>query len=224
MNYLAHLLLAGEDPQHRLGGFIADFVRGRAETLAVQYPAPVVRGIVEHRRIDSFSERHPRFRDSRARISPARRRVSGIIVDVAYDHFLSMHWARFCDQPRAEFIAAAYELLERHHGMLPERLQRIAPRMIAHDWLGSYGELEVLGVVFDRMSQRMRRSNSLAGALEEVEREYEKLEGDFLAFFPGAAAFVEDHREKTGAPSPIGRAGNLGAGSTGAETERTRGT
>ena len=192
MNYLAHLLLAGEDPQRRLGGLIADFVRGRVETLAAQYPAPVVRGIVEHRRIDSFSERHPHFQASRSRISPARRRVSGIIVDVAYDHFLSVHWDSFCPQPRGEFIESTYDLLERHHGWLPERLQQIAPRMIAHDWLGSYAELDVLGIVFDRMSQRMRRSNSLAGALEEVEREYAGLEADFLLFFPRVARFAGD--------------------------------
>ena len=190
VNYLAHLLLAGDDPQHRLGGLIADFVRGRIETLAADYPAPVLRGIEDHRRLDSFSERHPAFLASRSRVSAERRRVAGIIVDVAYDHFLAIHWDRFSPQPRDDFIDAAYALLERHHRMLPERLQRIAPRMIADDWLGSYEELAVLGIVFDRMSNRLRRSNALAGALEEVERAYPRLEADFLAFFPEAMAYA----------------------------------
>ena len=193
MNYLAHLLLAGENPQHQLGGFIADFVRGRIETLAKQYPETVLKGIVDHRRIDSFTEKHPLFVTSRSRISPERRRVSGVIIDVAYDHFLSVHWERFCPLSRADFIRSAYGLLENHHGMLPERLQRIAPRMIRDDWLGSYRELDVLGLVFDRMSMRIRRTNNLGGALEEVEREYVDLERDFLTFFPQVVAYTEEN-------------------------------
>jgi len=55
MNYLAHLLLAGENPEHRLGGLMADFVRGRIETLSQHYPEGVVQGIIDHRGIDSFT-------------------------------------------------------------------------------------------------------------------------------------------------------------------------
>ena len=28
MNYLAHIFLNGEDPEHQIGGFIGDFVKG----------------------------------------------------------------------------------------------------------------------------------------------------------------------------------------------------
>jgi len=190
MNYLAHLLLAGDLPEHQLGGLIADFVRGRVESLARRYPAPVLQGIIDHRKIDSFTDAHPLFRQSRSRISPARRRVSGIIVDVVYDHFLSVHWERFSDYPRAAFIQSVYRLLEDNCALLPERLRLLAPRMIADDWLGGYRELAMIGRVFDRMSMRIRRSNNLAGALQEVEREYAGLEADFLAFFPQAVTYA----------------------------------
>jgi acyl carrier protein phosphodiesterase len=191
MNYLAHLLLAGDNPQHQLGGFIADFVRGQLTTLASHYPGPVLKGIADHRKIDSFTDSHPVFYTSRMRVSPERRRVAGIIIDIAYDHFLSVHWDRFCATPRQEFISSAYRLLEENCDLLPERLRLIAPRMIDHDWLGSYRELRILGLAFDRMSQRMRRSNQLQGALVEVEREYQELENDFLRFFPAAMQFAE---------------------------------
>ena len=194
MNYLAHLLLAGDDPQRQLGGFIADFVRGHVEILAQQYPSSVLQGIVEHRRIDSFSEGNPHFLTSRSRVSAQRRRVSGIIVDVAYDHFLSIHWDRFSSRPKSAFIQGVYRLLEENHELLPEKLREIAPRLIADDWLGSYRELWVLGVVFDRMSLRIKRTNSLGGALVEVEREYAGLEEDFLAFFQQAIAYIGENQ------------------------------
>ncbi|MCG8427337.1 MAG: ACP phosphodiesterase [Chromatiales bacterium] len=187
--------MAGPVPEHRLGGLIADFVRGRIEMLAQSYPEPVLQGIIEHRKIDSFTDAHPLFLASRARISPSRRRVAGIIVDLAYDHLLSKHWQRFSDEPKAKFIQSVYQLLQDNHALLPERLQSMVPAMIAHDWLGSYEKLATLGLAFDRMSMRMKRTDALIGALGEVEREYEHLEKDFLAFFPEAITFTQTIRE-----------------------------
>ena len=51
-----------------------------------------------HRRIDSFADTHPAFRRSRGRVSAARRRVAGIMVDMFYDHFLARHWGQFSGQ------------------------------------------------------------------------------------------------------------------------------
>jgi acyl carrier protein phosphodiesterase len=192
MNYLAHLLLAGENPEHRLGGLMADFVRGRIETLAQHYPEGVVQGIIDHRGIDSFTDTHPLFLTSRARISLQRRRVSGIIVDVAYDHFLSIHWSDFSNQSRIDFIQSVYCMLDEYADILPERLRAMAPRMIAGDWLGSYRELNNLGLAFDRMSMRLKRTDALTGALHEVEREYDRLEADFLEFFPSVMNCLPD--------------------------------
>ena len=81
MNFLAHLLLAGEDPEQRLGSLIADFSRGRLETLAKRYPPGIIRGIAQHRKIDRFTDRHPLLLDSRRRFSLRRRRFAGIITE-----------------------------------------------------------------------------------------------------------------------------------------------
>ena len=45
-----------------------------------------------HRRIDNFADTHPAFRRSRGRVSAARRRVGGVMVDMFYDHFLARHY------------------------------------------------------------------------------------------------------------------------------------
>ncbi len=68
----------------------------------------------------------------------------------------------------------------------------MAPRMIAGDWLGSYRELNNLGLAFDRMSMRLKRTDALTGALHEVEREYDRLEADFLEFFPSVMNCLPD--------------------------------
>jgi len=184
MNYLAHLLLAGEDPEEKLGALMGDFTRGRLENLARQYPPGIMQGIAVHRRIDIFTDRHHRFMQSKARFSKTRRRYAGIIVDVAYDHFLSRHWDQFSMIDRREFISDVYGLLERNHHRLPERLQRASTLMITQDWLGSYHHIDRIGEVYDRMSRRLRRPNTLTGSLEEVREHYPDLERDFAGFFP----------------------------------------
>ena len=184
MNYLAHLFLGGEEPLEKLGGLIADFTRGRLETLAKRYPEKVIRGIAVHRRLDHFTDLHDHVMQSKARFSPLRRRYSGIIVDVLHDHYLSRHWERYSDGSRDAFIEDAYRLLRDYRRYLPERMRRVAPVMIEQDWLGSYQHIEEIGRVYERMSRRLRRPNTLAGAIEEVQTHYSELESDFKNFFP----------------------------------------
>jgi acyl carrier protein phosphodiesterase len=197
MNYLAHLLLAGEDPEEKLGALMGDFTRGRLENLARHYPPGIMQGIATHRRIDHFTDRHHRFMQSKARFSKPRRRYAGIIVDVLYDHFLSHHWDRFSVIDRRAFISDVYDLLERNHHRLPERLQRASTLMITQDWLGSYHHIDQIGEVYDRMSRRLRRPNTLRGSLEEVRENYPDLERDFADFFPA----LVDHTQSVAVTS-----------------------
>ncbi len=192
MNYLAHLLLAGDDPEERLGGIIADFTRGRLETLAACYPPGVMRGISMHRKIDQFTDRHSLIAHSKSRFSAQRRRYAGIIIDVLFDHFLRRHRDRYSNANKHEFIDSAYCLLEKNHDRLPARMQRVAPLMIDQDWLGSYHHIECIGEAYDRMAQRLRSPNSLSGAVDEVQALYPLLEQDFELFFPQLQSYVSE--------------------------------
>ena len=55
MNYLAHLLLADDEPESIIGGMLGDFVRGRE---AGRYSDGIRAGIRLHVRIDSFTDDH----------------------------------------------------------------------------------------------------------------------------------------------------------------------
>lgn len=192
MNYLAHALLAGADDDLRLGGMLGDFVKGSPTTLANDFPPGVLRGIALHRRIDSFVDRHPVFLLSRSRVSAERRRYSGIMVDMFYDHFLAVHWSRFSDQPLEDFTQHFYALLAANGELLPERLGRVLPHMRRDDWLLSYREADSVAFALDRMAQhRLRQPNRMGGAGEELLAAYAAFEADFLDFFPEAMAFAQ---------------------------------
>lgn len=200
MNYLAHLFLSSDDPDERLGSLIADFTRGRLETLAESYSPGVMRGIALHRQVDRFTDDHPRVRLSRRRIVAPYRRYSGIILDILYDHFLSSYWAEFSKRDRHAFIQEMYRLLGARRSELPEQLSALVPRMQREDWLGSYGDLETVGLVYQRMSRRLRKPNQLGEALVEVRRHYAELGRDFRQFFPQLMAFVQQQQEQMDQP------------------------
>lgn len=183
VNYLAHLYLAGDDDDWIAGALLGDFVKGRLENLPL---APgVVEGIRLHRAIDSFTDQHPVVSRSRARLR-RRRLVSGIIVDLAYDHFLAVRWSQFAAEPLPLFCDRSYScLLARQHSF-PQQLRTMLPHMVNHDWLGSYADLDNVALALERIGTRLSRADLLTGVLHDLEQNYLGLEQDFLEFFPEA--------------------------------------
>lgn len=191
MNFLAHAYLAGASPADRLGGLMGDFVKG---PLPAGLPPEIAAGVRLHRRIDMFADTHPAFRRSRSRVSIARRRVSGVIVDMFYDHFLALHWAQFHPDPLERFAADMYRLMADQQAWLPQRLAAILPHMREADWLSAYRSPDAIATALDRMSLRLRRANPLVGAGAELQREREGFEADFFEFIVDAQTFAVDHR------------------------------
>ncbi|MEJ2199790.1 MAG: ACP phosphodiesterase [Desulfuromonadaceae bacterium] len=187
MNYLFHLYLADGTAADLLGNLMGDFVKGRLDQ---SYPAAVRRGIERHRRIDSFAQSNAVARRSRRRLDPCFGHCRGILVDMFYDHFLAKNWSRHAELPLAVFSQRVYGLLEIHHQILPPGLQRIAPHMIAHNWLESYGDLETIGRVLQRIEARLSRPHQLGRGIGELRKHYRALEEDFGHFLAEATAYV----------------------------------
>ncbi len=121
MNFLAHLLLAGDDEGLRLGAILGDFVRGR-EALS-EFDEDVQRGIMLHRFIDSHTDSLTCVCALRSSLDPPFRRYGGIIIDLAFDHLLALNWSDYSELSLDEFDEAVREMLTRHNDQLPEQLQ-----------------------------------------------------------------------------------------------------
>ncbi|HRP26246.1 acyl carrier protein phosphodiesterase [Thauera sp.] len=205
MNYLAHAFLAGPIAADRVGGVAGDFVKGLLDPLPHALGPALAEGVRLHRRIDSFADTHPAFRRSRSRVSAARRRVAGIMVDLFYDHFLARHWEAVSARWPANaagsgaslttFTAEIYRLIDTHPEPLPAAFVPVFERMAAHDWLASYGDAASVALALDRMAaHRLRAPNPLAGAGAELLADYAGFEADFFDFLPDALAFAAQVR------------------------------
>ena len=188
MNFLAHALLSGEAETDRVGGLMGDFIKG---PLPAGLPPDLAAGVALHRAIDSFADRHPAFAASRARVSPLRRRVSGILVDLFYDHLLARDWTDHGTGTLDDYTAQLYASLDTYSAVLPESAREIVELMTRNDWLGSYRHVAAVGRAIDRMAiYRLRRATSLAGGIEEFLADAAGFEADFRAFLPDALAFT----------------------------------
>ena len=192
MNFLAHLWLAGPDEAMRLGAIAGDFVKG---PLPAGLPGDIARGAELHRAIDRFADEHPVFRRSRARVSDARRRFGGVMIDMFYDHFLAANWADYhADEPLPVFAARQYALLRDHIHRMPEASRRVVMRMSETDWLTSYAEAETIEYALDRIASRLSRPKAFIGCGEELHAHYDEFRADSAAFLTDAAAFSKAWR------------------------------
>src|SRR5688572_5506167 len=128
MNWLAHVFLSEDDVEFRLGNLLADLIKGRQrEGMSEAF----LRGARCHQRIDGFTDYHPIVHRSHGRIGDGYAHLKGILVDVFYDHFLAIDWARYASEPLDVFTARFYAEIRTNPLSLPAEAQAALERMIA---------------------------------------------------------------------------------------------
>ena len=188
MNFLAHALLAGEHPALIVGGVIGDWIKG---PLPGVLPDDLASGVALHRAIDSFAESQPAFRRSRSRVSAARRRYAGVLVDVIYDHLLARNWSAIHRRPLDEYCSEVYGLIADRLNDLPVASHPALTMMANEDWLASYAQIEGVADVLMRMSRRARQPNPLANGEQEFLADVDGFTGDFYAWLAEMQAFCQ---------------------------------
>jgi acyl carrier protein phosphodiesterase len=193
MNYLAHLFLSDLTPKSLVGNLLGDFMKGISET---QYCEEIRQGILLHRKVDAYTDAHPIVRSSKQLISQSRQRFSGILIDIFYDHFLAKHWLDYSKISLYSFSQLVYRALQENQAILPDRLVRSLPDLIANNWLLSYGEISGIDRALQKLSIRVKYPNTLADSIEELEANYQQIELTFRAFFPDLIDYTQACRCK----------------------------
>jgi acyl carrier protein phosphodiesterase len=165
MNFLAHLVLAGDDDGLRLGAMLGDFVRGRRALDA--FPQDVRLGIELHRHIDQFFDSLPDVVNLRKNFPPLFRRYSGIVIDLAFDHELARRWENYSSQSLEEFDREVHQLLASNDRLLPDRLRQFMGYAGQRGLFAAYREKSEIMYSLRGVGSRLSRPNPLHHA-EEV--------------------------------------------------------
>lgn len=188
MNYLAHIYLAQPNIESVCGNLMGDFMKGVSID---DLPEPIAKGVHNHRLVDRFTDNHPAVIALKGKLSPARRRFSGVIADIVFDHLLIQHWTEYSDQNVATFIDQTYQqILSGRHYMNP-RMDWVLMLMIEENWLLSYQTQLGIEAIIERIAKRIRFKNELAGAMSEVSSLMEQYDHAFQQLFPDLIQHVE---------------------------------
>ena len=172
MNYLAHLYLTYPDIPMSLGNLIGDMVRPRDLHLlddSVRY------GVMAHRAIDWYVDRHDAMRALTTQLRPAHRKYAPVVLDIVMDYILCTQWNEW---PRnvalPDFLTWANQVIEA--SLLPDTSLRV-PEYVEYrltlirnrGWLRSYQTLDGLRGILRGMDGRSRfPSNFIQGAEDVV--------------------------------------------------------
>ena len=181
MNFLAHSHLSGDNDDLLFGNFIADAVKGKGHN---GFPEAIQNGILIHRKIDSFTDTHPIFRQSLQRIREHFGKFAGIVVDIYYDHFLAHNWHRYSDLQLPDYADHVYRILEERYELLPSRTRRMLPYLTAQNWLVGYANFNGLNAVFQGMDRRTGLRSGMSKAVPVLLENYDDLKSDFFTFYP----------------------------------------
>ncbi|NOZ45518.1 MAG: DUF479 domain-containing protein [Chlorobi bacterium] len=163
-----------------IGNFIGDAIKGNNYN---SYSENIKKGILLHRKIDSFTDTHPLVIKSIKRLRTNYGKYAGIVIDIFYDHFLSVNWSVFSQTERKIFINNTYQTIVSYNYILPDKVKRFLPYMIQNNWLESYIEISSIKNVLNGMTRHTSLPNKTDFAMQILKNNYELFEIEFNAFF-----------------------------------------
>lgn len=193
MNFLAHFQLAWPDEGLVLGALEGDYYKG---PVGNNIPDDIARGVRLHRSIDAFTDSHPGVADLRRAFPQGLRRYAGILIDLAFDHYLTQHWQRFSDDDLPEFNATVLQTLQGRSDNLSADSRRMLDRLAEYDILNRYHDWRSVTGSAERIGERFRRGNPLVAIESQVDPMRSPIEQTFLAFYPELQAFVSEWRRQ----------------------------
>jgi acyl carrier protein phosphodiesterase len=189
MNYLVHFFLAGDDDELRLGNLLGDFVKGRVERFV--HPGLTERlrtGIQMHRTIDAFSDRHPVVHRSKRILAPEYGKLSGVIVDVFYDHVLARRWSEHHPQPLSLYAQDVYRTLRSNLHRMPPAVHPLINAMSQRDWLRGYASQHGIERALQGMAARRPVAAAIGTAGLLLSAHFDRFSADFDEFLPDLRA------------------------------------
>jgi acyl carrier protein phosphodiesterase len=180
MNFLAHIYLSGDNDLLKIGNFMADSIHGNKFN---DYPTEIRKGILMHRSIDSFTDMHPVYRQSKHRLHEKYGHYSGVIMDIFYDHFLAKNWKTYSDEKLEDYADNFYLLLKESYDLLTEKVKGMLPYMIERNWLVSYASIEGLEMILFQMDHRTKNRVAMHESIVELKQFYLQFDEEFCLFF-----------------------------------------
>jgi acyl carrier protein phosphodiesterase len=187
VNHLAHLFLAGPTAESLIGNLAGDFVKG---PLSDRFSPGIREGIVQHRKIDAFTDSHPSVAAFRRVLTPEHGHYARVIADMFFDHFLACRFDEYGGESLDAFLSRTFATIDPHVDALPGLLRVVYPRIRDEQWLQSYRDVEGIRFALMNISRRLSRRPHLETSARHLRDSRVELERRFVEFMPDVIAFA----------------------------------
>lgn len=193
MNYLAHLALSNGIEEILVGNMIEDFITGRIEHPRNSFLTPkLIVGVRLHRHIDSFTDSHHVVQECNAVFHPSVGKYASIVTDILFDHFLIKNWHTFYKIPVQQYCDYVYAILPKYNTYYPTPLQQVIKSMVSYKWLLDYEHHHGIIRAYQSVNMKIGKNNFLDVSMPVFEENYDYLNKQFLAFYPGLKQMSDD--------------------------------
>lgn len=182
MNYIAHIHLAHVTNTSTLGNFLGDFIKGRDYKVL---PNHIANGVLLHRKIDSFTDQHLQVRKLKQAFPKNLRRMSGVVIDIYFDHLLCLHWHQYHHQSIETVLNEFYQELSTHNIMVSEHFDKVKQGLLTYKWLIDYKSSSSCSRAFYQIEKRLNGRVLFADlANEYLPSVHHDIEAAFNSFYP----------------------------------------
>ena len=188
MNYLGHLYFSKNDHTLMYANLFGDFVKGSDLSA---YPSDIRKGIRLHRMIDQYIDHHPAVVELMQQLYPSLPKVTGIAVDLYFDHLLASRWSEFHPKPYRDFLNDFYAYpIELTEGFSPNFIT-FTIQLKKYDWMIHYATREGLGKMCEGVGSKLSFANALQGAPGEFDQHRKMIEKAFELYMQDAIPYFE---------------------------------
>ncbi len=186
MNFLGHLYFSNNEISLMQPNLFGDFVKGKDLS---RYPDKIQEGIVLHRKIDHYIDHHPAVIELLHKLYTDLPKVSGIAVDLYFDHLLAKHWKEYHTVDYGVFLNQFYDSLDFLSLDYSEEFYFVLHRLQEKNWLYHYQFLDGLSKASMGLSRRISFPNKLGDCVNVFLKNEKFIEETFRIYMKDAIAY-----------------------------------
>jgi len=158
LNYLGHLYFSDDNHDIMLGNLLGDFVKGNKFD---RIDARLHSGVVLHRKIDLFIDNHPAVLELNRQLYPLLTKISGISIDIIFDHLLAKNWGNFHNQELEHFLGDFFQFAQSNKHYLPSNYNMLLDRLWEKKMLHQYVDIDTIDKIATYIQTRLSFATNL---------------------------------------------------------------
>jgi acyl carrier protein phosphodiesterase len=195
MNLLGHLFFSDNDHQLMFANLYGDHFKGKDFT---GLPDVIKKGVLLHRTIDNYIDHHPEVLTLLHDLYSELPKVSGIAVDLYFDHLLASRWHEFHSTPLNTFLNSFYRAEIENENAYSKEFLHFIEALKHHQWISHYASRSGLDKMCNGVSSRISFINALNKAPLVFDKKYKHINRVFEIYMSDAQSHFTDYLQKAG--------------------------